>query len=210
MYLKIASKAVVSVVAVALLVFTSSAARAQGTATGPNTNHNVGPGPSVLIGNPSSPIPIDLDPNGPPWTKTLNDPNFLLLNGGPLNLNETIINVGTEPWFDWHEHLLPDASGAFPGNWSSVQMSVNGNPIAFNVIGIGTPNLWLDTFSLPVLPGDILNIRKIIDVFPGIPGVVNQPIVIQEYPTPEPASAALIGLGAITLLFRRAEVSQRV
>jgi len=176
---------------------------AQGTATGPNTFHNVDPGPGVLIGTPNNPIPIDLDPNGPPWTKTIFDPNFLLLNGGPLNLNETIINVGTEPWYDWHEHIMPDATGVVPGMWSSVQMSVNGNPIFFNGLGLGTADLWLDTFSQPVFPGDVLNIRKIIDVKPGIPGVPNQPIIIQEYPTPEPASAALIGIGSLMLLARR-------
>lgn len=202
MYAQLTRRILVSAVAMAVLMFSSSA-WAQGTATGPNTFHNVDPGPGVLIGTPNNPIPIDLDPLGPPWTKTISDPNFLTLNGGPLNLNESIVNVGTEPWYDWHEHILSDATGAFPGFWSSVQMAVNGNPITFNTIGIGTPDLWLDTFSQPVLPGDILNIRKIIDLKPGIPGVPNQPIVIQEYPTPEPASAALIGFGAVALMNKR-------
>ena len=196
------------VLAVTLLV-TSGTAQAQGTANGPNTAHNVDPGPIVLIGNPVNPFPIDLDPLGPPWTKTIFDPNFLTLGGGPLNLNESIINVGTEPWYDWHEHILPDATGAVPGLWSFVQMTVNGNPITFNAVGLGSPNLWLDTFSQPVLPGDILNIRKIIDVYPGTPGVPNQPIVIQEYPTPEPASAAMIGLGLLTV-FNRGRKAGRV
>lgn len=202
MYLQHARKLMVAAVALALLTL-SSTAQAQGTANGPNTNHVVQPGPGVIIGNPNNPFPIDLDPLGPPWTKTIFDPNFLLLNGGPLNLNESIINVGTEPWYDWHEHILPDASGQVPGNWINVQMAINGNPITFNAVGLGTPNLDLNGFSQPVLPGDILNIRKIIDVKPGIPGVPNQPIVIQEYPTPEPASAALIGMGSLMLLARR-------
>ena len=202
MYLRHARKLMLAAVTLALLAL-SATAQAQGTATGPNTIHVVQPGPGVLIGTPNNPFPIDLDPLGPPWTKTLHDPNFLLLNGGLLNLNESIINVGTESWFDWHEHILPDASGQFPGVWINVQMTVNGNPITFNAVGLGTPNLNLDTFSQPVLPGDILNIRKIIDVYPGIPGIVNQPIVIQEYPTPEPASAALIGLGTLALAARR-------
>ncbi len=188
---------------VLVVLVTSNSVFAQGTANGPNTLHTVDPGPIVVIGNPTNPMPIDLDPVGQPWTKTITDPNFLILNGGPLNLNESIINVGSEPWYDWHEHILPDATGAYPGDWSFVQMSVNGNPITFNALGIGTPNLWLDTFSQPVLPGDILNIRKIIDVVPGIPGIVQQPIVIQEYPTPEPASAALIGIGSLVLMARR-------
>lgn len=202
MYTQLISKVLVPAVAVALLALSSSA-QAQGTSTGPVSYANVDPGPGVLIGNPNSPIPIDLDPVGPPWTKIINDPNFLLLNGGLLNLNETIINVGTEPWFDWHEHIAPDATGAVPGVWINVQMMVNGNPIGFNAVGLGSPNLWLDTFSQPIMPGDILNVRKIIDVYPGIPGIVQQPIVIHEYPTPEPASAALIGMGSLVLMARR-------
>lgn len=191
-------------ITLALLVYCGTTF-AQGTATGPNTSHNVDPGLIVEVGTPINPIPIDLDPLGPPWTKTINDPNLLLLNGGPLDLNESIINVGTEPWYDWHEHILPDATGAVPGLWSSVQMAVNGNPIGFNVIGLGTADLWLDTFSQPILPGDVLNVRKIIDVFPGIPGAFQQPIVIQEYPTPEPASLALLSLGSLAVLGRRKE-----
>lgn len=209
MYLQLVGKMMVSIVAVALLAFSSNA-QAQGTANGPNTTHIVQPGPGVLIGTPNNPFPIDLDPVGPPWTKTISDPNqFLWPNGGLLNLNESIINVGTEPWFDWHEHILPDFTGALPGVWVNVQMSVNGNPITFNAIGLNTPNLWLDTFSQPVLPGDILNVRKVIDVLPANAAIPPQPIVIEEYPTPEPASAALVGLGATALLFRRREVAQK-
>lgn len=205
MYKILTQTILIPVVTIGLFMFTSSAL-AQGTATGPNTSHNVDPGPGVLIGSPINPIPIDLDPTGPPWTKTIFDPNFLTLSGGPLNLNETILNVGTEPWYDWHEHILPDATGAVPGLWTSVFMSVNGNPITFNAVGLGTPNLWLDTFSQPILPGDVLNVRKIIDVYPGTPGVPNQPIVIAEYPTPEPASLALLSLGSLAVLGRRKEV----
>ena len=178
-------------------------ALAQGTATGPITFHTVDPGPLVVIGNPANPFPIDLDPVGPPWIKNISDPNGNINNGGTLNLNETIINVGNEPWYDWHEHILPDATGAVPGAWTSVLMTVNGNPVVLNATGLNTPNLTLDNFSQPVLPGDILNIRKTIDVF-----ISPVPLQMQivEYPTPEPASAALLGLGSLAVLRRRKEV----
>lgn len=185
-----------------LCLFTSQVF-AQGTATGPNTTHQVDPGPVVVIGDPTNPFPIDLDPTGPPWTKTIVDPNQLILNGGLLTVDETIINVGNEPWLDWHEHILPDPFGVVPGIWLNVNMLINGNPIGFNVIGLGTPDLWLDTFTQPVLPGDVLSIRKVMEVTPGIPGTFTQPIIIEEYPTPEPASAALISLGSLMLLARR-------
>ena len=197
------TKMILTPVLTLVLLMTCSTTFAQGTANGPNTSHIIDPGPGVLIGDPTNPFPIDLDPNGQPWTKTLVDANFLLPNGGPLNLNESIVNVGTEPWLDWHEHILPDATGMVPGLWTSVQMSVNGNPITFNAVGLGTPDLWLDTFSQPVLPGDVLNVRKIIDVFVS---PIPVQIRIAEYPTPEPASLGLMGLGSLILLKRRKEV----
>jgi hypothetical protein len=183
---------------------------AQGTANAPSTNHIVGPGPSVFIGNANNPIPIDLDPLGQPWTKTITDPNMLLWpNGGGLTLNETMINVGTEPWYDWHEQIAPDIFGNVPAVWQFVFMTINGNPVGFTLNGMGTPNLDIYNFSQPVLPGDVLNIRKFVNVLPANAAIPPQPLVIHEYPTPEPASAALIGLGATTLVFRRREVAQR-
>lgn len=182
------------------LLMMCNTALAQGTATGPITSHIVDPGPVVVIGDPVSPIPIDLEPTGAPWLKDISDPFGNIISGGPLDLNETIINVGSEPWLDWHEHILPDATGIVPGVWTFVDMTINGNPITFNAVGLNTPDLWLDTFSQPVLPGDVLNIRKIIDATPG-PALLQMRIA--EYPTPEPASAALLGLGSMLLMARR-------
>ena len=205
MYLQHVRKMMVAAVAVVMLAF-STTAKAQGTANGPLTFHSVTPGPIVVIGSPLNPFPIDLDPVGPPWTKHIDDPNGLMLNGGVMELNESIINVGTEPWYDWHEHIQPNIPGVFPpfpGIWLNAVMTVNGNPIGFNANGFGTPNLDLFNFSQPVLPGDILNIRKQIHVFANTTGVPGFLMEIQEYPTPEPASAALIGLGSLALMARR-------
>lgn len=207
MYTQLTRMMMIPAIAVAMLVMAASA-QAQGTANGPFTQHNVDPGPIVFIGDAANPIPIDLDPLGPPWTKDIFDPNGLHPNGGPLDINELILNVGTEPWFDWHEHILPDFTGVIPGVWIAVQLTVNGNPIGFNVIGLNTPDLWLDTFSQPVMPGDVLNIRKVADVFPSGPSFPGQPLLtIQEYPTPEPASAALIGMGSLVLMTKRRAVT---
>jgi len=186
------------------LMMMCNSAFAQGTATGPITSHIVDPGPIVVIGDLTSPIPIDLDPFGQPWTKNISDPNGNIISGGPLVLDETIINVGNEPWLDWHEHILPDATGIVPGIWTLVDLTINGNPITFNAVGLNTPDLWLDTFSQPVLPGDVLNIRKIIDATPG-PALLQ--MTIQEYPTPEPASAALMGMGSLLVMARRRTAS---
>ncbi len=192
--------------ALALALFTMcSSAFAQGTATGPFTLHTIDPGPIVLIGDPVNPIPIDLDPNGPPWLKSITDPNFVVNDpaGELLSMVETIQNVGTEPWLDWHEHILPNAVGVTSSTWFSVKLSINGSLIGFTPTGLGTADLWLDNFSQQVLPGDILLIEKEVVVFP-VPAPGTGPILrIQEYPTPEPASAALLGLGSLLVLGRR-------
>ncbi len=177
---------------------------AQGTATGPFTSHFVDPGPIVLIGDPASPIPIDLDPTGPPWFKSITDPSGVITAPSLLTMIETIQNVGTEPWLDWHEHILPNAAGVTsPSTWFSVKLSINGNPIGFNSIGLGTGDLWLDTFSQPVLPGDILVVEKEVEAFPLPPGSTGPILRIAEYPTPEPASLALLSLGSLSVLGRR-------
>lgn len=192
------------ILAVALFAMCNTVS-AQGTATGPFTGHIVDPGPIVLIGDPVNPIPIDLDPNGLPWSKSITDPNFVITNpaGELLIMIETIRNVGTEPWLDWHEHILPNAAGVSSSTWFSVKLSINGSPIGFSSLGLGTSDLWLDTFSQQVLPGDILVITKEVEVFPLGPGTSGPILRLQEYPTPEPASAALMGIGSLLILARR-------
>ncbi len=187
------------------LLMMCNTALAQGTATGMFTSHFVDPGPVVLIGDAISPIPIDLDPTGAPWSKSITDPGGVITNpaGELLTMIETILNVGTEPWLDWHEQILPNATGVSSSSWISVKLSINGTPIGFSDMGLGTGNLWLDTFSQPVLPGDILEIIKEVEVFPLSPGSTGPILRIQEYPTPEPASAALIGIGSLVLFGKR-------
>lgn len=196
------------VLALALFALCNTAL-AQGTATGPFTSHIVDPGPIVLIGDPAGPIPIDLDPTGPPWFKSITDPNNVILNpaGELLTMVETIQNVGTEPWYDWHEFIFPNAAGVpSPSSWISVKLSINGTPIGFTPTGLGTVSLDLDNFSQPVLPGDIFVIEKEVEVFPLLPGNSDPLLRIQEYPTPEPASLALLSLGSLSVLRRRKEV----
>jgi len=146
---------------------------AQGTATGMFTSHSVGPGLIVNIGDAASPISIDLDPTGLPWSKGFFDDRGFTSGGGTLDNFETILNAGTEAWGDWHEHLIGDpASASAPSFWSAaVSLEVNGSPITFSATGIGTKDLWFDNFSLPVLPGDVLTIHKQADIFSNTAGI---------------------------------------
>ena len=97
---------------------------AQGTATAPSTAHTIDSSTDIVwIGGPNDPTngpapqPIDLDPSGGPWRKTINAGS-----GGyaaeVIQMRETILNVGTEPWTDWHEQLF--GVGPFAMVWAGV------------------------------------------------------------------------------------------
>jgi hypothetical protein len=199
-----------AVVAAALgvaLYAATSPAFAQGVAGGLFTNHIVDPGPVVNIGNPAAPIPIDLDPLGPPWNKSIGDPKDEVVGVVPVDIVESIVNVGTEAWGDWHEILLPPPSGLPPSTWNGViSLSVNGNPIGFTATGLGTQTLNLFGFSQPVLPGDVFVIHKQALVDGAIDAMGGPLIRMQQYPTPwvpEPTSLALAGVGGLALALMR-------
>ncbi|MEZ6190493.1 MAG: PEP-CTERM sorting domain-containing protein [Phycisphaerales bacterium] len=212
MYTRSIRKIFKAVFTVALFTIANNA-WAQGTASGPVTIHDIGASATysgVEIGDAANPIPIDLDPNGPPWTKRIWDLQDQWQFLSFQNIRETILNVGTEPWYDWHENILPEPSGLYAALWytnpNSFYLTINGNPITANVSGLGTPSLTFDNFSQPVNPGDVLVIKKTVTHGNYLPpgGVLAGSIfIIEEYPTPEPASAALIGAGSLLLLARR-------
>jgi hypothetical protein len=176
-------------------------ANAQGVSTPLFTIHNVSPGPTVFIGNSAGPIPVDLDPTGPAWNKSIGDPNQNVVGIATIDIVETLINVGTEPWTDWHEIMLPPPVGLVPPVWTSVvSLTVNGNPIGYTATGIGTGTLDLFNFSQPVLPGEIFGIHKKALVDGSI--VANGAFLrIQEYPTtvPEPTCLALLAISGFAI-----------
>ncbi len=184
----------------------TTSALAQGTASGPSTVHqadNTGiayaGGPNDTINGPA-PYPIDLDPTGPPWRKSIvSDPLTGFIGTGSFTMIETVQNVGTEPWFDWHEDLF---SGDLGVGWDGVtSVTVNGLPITFNETIIGN-SLWIDTFSQPVLPGDVFVIEKDLITTANVVGPAKPLFEVLEFPTPEPGSAALMGAGSLLVIRR--------
>ncbi len=193
-------------VGIIMAFITVTPVMAQGTAAGPTTQHlfdstlNEGwiGGPNDLINGPA-PFPIDLDINGQPWTKDIISSGVFV--GGGMTLHETILNAGTEPWWDWHEQVTGAAIGA---SWNTVtSVKINGSPITFNTtVGVGSL-LTLDGFSQPVLPGDVFEITKTLITTDNVVGSAQLLVTITEYPTPEPASLAVMGLGLLAISQRR-------
>ena len=161
-----------------------------------------------VIGTPPAPIPVVRDPNGPKWIKHLTDPG-----GGPIinpnpgtiyDINETVQIAGNLWWSDWHEEIIT------PGwEWTSA-VSILENVIQppagltiVNTPGTLTEGGTLEFYFDPLPPGTLLNIRKQLQ-YVGIPGTVHiGPIELAQYPTPEPATMALLAAGSLVALRRR-------
>lgn len=147
------------------------------------------------------------DPNGPKWHKTLvGDPTGAPVTAQPgqiFSLSESLFIEGNLPWMDWHEEIVT------PG-WSWVDPVVflaNGNaPSGLSVTNIpgtaaqgGAIHFDFD----PLFPGTKIDIRKYLRYDGPAGALFVGHIVIDQYPTPEPASAGLLGLGSVVLLRRR-------
>jgi hypothetical protein len=187
------------------LLITDKAANAQGVSTPTATIHTVTPGPVVNIGTPTGPIPVDLDINGGPWTKSIGDPNNVVSGVQTLDIIETLVNAGTETWTDWHEIMLSPPVGVVQPVWTNVvSLHVNNTAISYTATGINSTTLDLFNFSQPVLPGDIFTIHKQTLVASSI--LQNGSFLrIQEYPTtvPEPTALALVAIGGIAMFHTR-------
>jgi hypothetical protein len=142
------------------------------------------------------------DPDGPQWIKNLEGPQggpFTAAPGQSFTLTESLYIEGNLPWMDWHEEILT------PG-WAWT------DPVVFLANGLSAPGLTISPLPSsiinfdfdPLYPGTQITIRKQLEYIGGADGT---PFVgtlrIAEYPTPEPASAALLGLGALPALWRR-------
>ncbi|MEN1680232.1 MAG: hypothetical protein AAGJ46_11625 [Planctomycetota bacterium] len=187
-------------------------ANAQGTANAPSTVHVIDSSSGVVwIGGPNDPIngpdpqPIDLDPTGLPWRKAIstgpgsND----VFGGGTLLLSETILNVGDEPWTDWHE--IDAQIGSHGTVWGAVlDVRVNGTSITYSEVVTPT-TIDLFNFSQLVMPGDVLEIDKtLVALTENFVGPNTTVASILQYPTiPEPTTAVLAILPAIGLAMRR-------
>jgi hypothetical protein len=179
------------------LLAAHSGANAQGVSSPLFTIHTVDPGPVVFIGNSASPVPVVLNPVGPPWNKSIGDPNQNVVGIATIDIIETLVNAGTIPWTDWHEFMLPPPVGLQPPKWTNViSLTINGNPITYTATGLGTGSLDMFNFSQTVLPGDVFGIHKqaLVDGSITANGAF---LRIQEYPTsvPEPTCVALLAMG---------------
>lgn len=173
----------------------------------PHTFQQQTPGGGWTIGGAAGPIGVVRDPNGPKWIKNLEGPQggpFVAPPGSIHTVQELLQIEGNLPWLDWHEEIIT------PG-WEWAQPIVflaNGAPPNNLQVSLlpGTPNhggaVHFD-FD-PLFAGTQIIIRKQLQYVGGTDGTAFFGTVqIAQYPTPEPASAALLALGSLAVLRRR-------
>ncbi len=141
------------------------------------------------------PLPVVRDPLGPVWHKDLFGDAAGVLGGVTYTLQEQLVVAGNLTWSDWHEDILT------PGwTWSNPILLVNGNiPAGYSVVNTGAS---VSFYFNPIAPGSIVDIRKDL-VYTGPVPAVFPSISVDQYPTPEPASALLLGAGGLLLRRRR-------
>ncbi len=146
------------------------------------------------------------DPNGPKWIKILADPNggpFTAAPGQTFTVTESLFIAPELDWADWHEDILTPgwewvdpivflANGSSPANLAVINMS--GDPTHGG-------SVWFYFDPLP--PGTKIDIRKKLQYVGGADGTAFfGKVEIAQYPTPEPATLAMLGLGS-AVLWRR-------
>jgi hypothetical protein len=178
------------------------------------SDHNMNTSGGWQIGSDGDPADVILDPNAGPWIKNLHN-----ANGGPVSADDTgftapqsyslvewIHIAGQRSWTDFHEEVIT------PG-WNIgglMQISQGGEllPVpGLNVMLMDT--VWPErggavwfTFD-PLPPSTVLKLSKTLSWVgnPGVQGdLFNGVIQLAQYPTPEPASIALVALAAIGLV----------
>ncbi|HEX5445053.1 MAG TPA: hypothetical protein VFW87_14540 [Pirellulales bacterium] len=195
------------------------------TTTSYNGNRN---DPFVIVAD------VAYDPGAGQWQKELvnTGSGSMLPSGQPAAIDETLTNVGTVTWTDWHERVvsLTDVGSGlnYPGFLflsGSLNVYRNGGlltegtdytlttVVVTGQVSAGGDWRAIDIFFAPsaaIQPGDSLHITKeIFEVFDnGKIWEQGEAAVLAQYPTvPEPASVALALAGgacvALSRIWRR-------
>jgi hypothetical protein len=163
-----------------------------------------------LVDSTAGAIPVILDPLGPAWGKSFTGPNGGPFSynpfAGPLPVTELLVVAPNSPsWTDWHEEVL-DPSGQTTWSWANPTMLVNGLPAPGLTTSLSGNSVSF--FFNPIFPGDTVTIRKDLVLNNPNPGqLFTGTLAIHEFPTPEPASMALLGLGSAFMLRRRSRTT---
>jgi hypothetical protein len=208
--------------------------------SGTPTNHSItGPSGGTGTGVKSVSIVEDVihSPAAGPWHKNLinnttgGSPNGQLFSGVPVDITETLTNLGGVAWNQWTEQVVtrttianPNDAPGFQFENSSLMVEASyGGPFAPLINGVhyavaGTPapgpgfepNGW-ESFTITLFPGfeigpgDVLRINKdIFEVFgDGNVWVSGEAAEIAQFPGVVPEPAGLTLLAAAGALLRR-------
>jgi len=187
------------------------------------------PDDNIGIGLEDNPIVIPFDPPADPWIKTIDTGGSEpwaddVWSGGDIQLLTLItidewleVGPGAE-WTDWHEEIIESPGWvwyhgqfpALPGTFEPFLEVDSGSGVydfPSNLI-VEADDQQVDFYFDALAEGAKVHIGKQL-LFVGGDGRLNTPetwagpLKIREYPTPEPATVAMLTFGGLVLIRRR-------
>jgi len=199
----------------AIVILGASRGYAQGVGGGGLTHTDVtlrmpptmpGEDPALMgaVGARDAPVCVTLDPHGPTWMKDLWWSGGTVPPGGAIILTEDLVVGGEQSWTGWHQRIMTDSF-----QWWGISATVvpGDVPLPGLVRDFAPPGdppgTGLSISFAPLAPGAQIRIWEMFKYTGPSPLTLTGPITIEQYPTPEPASVALIGAGGFALMRRR-------
>jgi hypothetical protein len=174
-----------------------------GPYTGNNDNEDM-----IMVGSPSDPVAITLDPNGTAWTKqfVINRDGQGWSTTGPqsmVTVMETLVfpPSSTLRPSDWHETIVPTPGdgGSFKWAGGSILIGTASYPGTTSADG---KEIWFEFPPIPPTAPPVKITKNLMwaggVITPGPIGQNNYVVTVREQPSiPEPATLALLSLAAL-------------
>jgi hypothetical protein len=163
----------------------------------------------TVIGTPSDPVFVELDPTGPVWLKhlTTQDDAPISYYGQVVRLEENLLVGGSLPWTGWHSQA--DTEGFRSHYWTPLWPPYQAVP-AFTIRADGSnvpadismSNTGYDITFPALQPGtNVTIIQEFVWSDQAMP--FTGTIQMHQYPTPEPATLAFTALTGLFITRRR-------
>lgn len=175
-----------------------------------NTNHTLLPYAGIpeppvtwrtVIGTSAEPIGVELSPTGPAWQSLFHtNTDAPIPAGSYVAIREHLTVGGTTPWSGWHVELSDPGFALVRSGWTAPLIAfANGTFVPANITLASASGL--DATFPSLAPGTAVDF----DVY--IWRTSSNPLAssfsMSQYPTPEPATLALITLAGVVFVRRR-------
>jgi hypothetical protein len=153
-----------------------------------------------IIGTPSNPVFVELDPTGPVWLKhlTTQDAASISYLDGVVRVEENLLVGGGLSWTGWHTQVDTEGFRSrywiwFPQVGPAFTIVANGSAVPANITMLDT---GYDVTFPPLQPGtNVTIVQEFVWSDQAMP--FTGTIQMHQYPTPEPATLAFLALAGL-------------